>query len=218
VAHNSISGSRAFSYDFGLDGAAVEVYGATGASVHHNLAVDNDTFVELGNPRSADNLFEFNVVLSSRERSSFLVTRGAGSELGPVHGTVARRNTVRLTGPSSQGFVCHAGCDRHLLTLEGNIIDVSWKIGFADGPLVERRNLFRGQRAEFDVDRTSRWGAPGFRDAASGDLRPAGGSPAVDRGVPTRLLRDFRGLPARLDGDRDGRARPDIGAYELPGR
>src|SRR5205823_10326591 len=41
VSFNTISGSDAFSYDYGRDGAAVEVYGATGSNVHHNVAVNN---------------------------------------------------------------------------------------------------------------------------------------------------------------------------------
>ena len=39
VSFNTIAGHDAFSHDYGRDGAAVEVYGATGSNVHHNLAV-----------------------------------------------------------------------------------------------------------------------------------------------------------------------------------
>jgi hypothetical protein len=48
VSFNTISGHDTASYDYGRDGAAVEVYGATGSNVHHNLAFDNDAFSELG--------------------------------------------------------------------------------------------------------------------------------------------------------------------------
>src|SRR5207247_4087486 len=55
VAYNHISGSVAFSYDYGQDGAAVEIYKGQGNSLHHNTAVDNHAFSELGDPRTRDN-------------------------------------------------------------------------------------------------------------------------------------------------------------------
>ncbi len=71
VLNNQISGSDAFSYDYGRDGAAVEVYGGQGNHVHHNLAIDNDAFTELGNSRSRDNTFAYNVVRSSLAPTRF---------------------------------------------------------------------------------------------------------------------------------------------------
>mgnify|MGYP003694220303 CR=1 FL=1 len=95
VASNRISGSDAFSYDYGRDGAAVEVYGGQGNNVHHNVAVDNHDFSELGNPRSADNTFAYNLVRSSLAGSTFLVTRGGASSLGPVtHTRVSQQHRL----------------------------------------------------------------------------------------------------------------------------
>ena len=53
VSFNTISGSDAFSYDYGRDGAAVEVYGATGP-YHVEYRVegreDDGRFTPLGHP------------------------------------------------------------------------------------------------------------------------------------------------------------------------
>jgi len=35
VAHNTISGSDAFSFDYRRDGSAIEVFGARGSRIHH---------------------------------------------------------------------------------------------------------------------------------------------------------------------------------------
>ena len=110
VAHNTISGSDTFSYDYGRDGAAVEIYGGQGNSIHHNVAVDNHAFSELGDPRTRDNTFGYNLVFSSLPDSTFLVTRGGQDGHGPVANTRLINNTVVMTGPGSQGFVCHGGC------------------------------------------------------------------------------------------------------------
>lgn len=215
VAYNTISGCDAFSYDYGRDGAAVEVYGGRRNRIHHNLALDNDAFAELGNPRSERNTYWVNVIRSSLPRSTFLVTRGARSRLGPVLRTTALHNTVVLTGATSQGVVCHAGCSPNILTLRNNIIQAVWKVGFADGPFAEGNNLFSGGALEFTQRTSSRIGNPLFRNLSRGNLRLRPSSPAIDAGAAVGIPRDFDGRRIPADGDGDGVALPDLGAFEF---
>jgi hypothetical protein len=220
VAYNRISGSDAFSYDYGRDGAAVEVYGGQGNNVHHNVAVDNHDFSELGNPRSADNTFAYNLVRSSLAGSTFLVTRGGASSLGPVTHTRVYNNTVYLSGSSSQGFVCYAGCSPDILTLRDNIIQAVWKVGYADAPFDENDDLFYKGKLQFRRGRRSLVTKPRFV-APPSNLRLRRGSPAIDRGVDLGYRRDLAGRRVPLDGDGNGRAAVDLGAYEYglgPGR
>ena len=56
--------------------------------------------------------------------------------------------------------------------------------------------------------------APGFVDAGARDLRLLPGSPPVDQGVTTGIGQDLDGLPLPVDGDGDGTAATDVGAYE----
>jgi len=58
---------------------------------------------------------------------------------------------------------------------------------------------------------------PGFRDAAHGNYRLAPGSPLVDKGMPgtSGLSLDLDGSPRLQDGNSDGTAVRDLGAYEL---
>jgi hypothetical protein len=61
--------------------------------------------------------------------------------------------------------------------------------------------------------------APLFEDAAAGDFRLAAGSPLVDvgeRAGAMGLAFDLDGLERSSDGDGDGVALPDLGAYERP--
>jgi hypothetical protein len=220
VAYNRISGSDAFSYDYGRDGAAVEVYGGQGNNVHHNVAVDNHDFSELGNPRSADNTFAYNLVRSSLAGSTFLVTRGGASSLGPVMHTRVYNNTVYLSGSSSQGFVCYAGCSPDILTLRDNIIQAVWKVGYADAPLDENNDLFYKGKLQFRRGRRSLVTNPRFV-APPSNLRLRRGSRAIDRGVDLGYRRDLAGRRVPLDGNGNGRAAVDLGAYEYglgPGR
>jgi hypothetical protein len=213
VAYNTISGSDAFSYDYGRDGAAVEVNGKNN-SIHHNLALDNDAFTELGNSRSSDNTYAYNVVRSSLDRSVFLITRGAASGYGPVLRTNLFNNTVLLTGSSSQGFVCHDGCGPDVLTMRNNIIQAAGKVGYADAPFDEDYNLFYGGQLQITKGRHSVAADPRFADPAGGNLHLRAASPAVDRGVEVGYRQDFDGAPVPVDGDGDGRATPDLGAFE----
>ncbi|MGH2771536.1 MAG: right-handed parallel beta-helix repeat-containing protein [Actinomycetota bacterium] len=215
VAFNTISGSDAFSYDYGRDGSAVEIYGGRDNHVHHNRAADNDTFAELGDARASGNVFAYNVVTSVLADSIFLVTRGSASSFGPVTGTTAANNTVVLSGSRSQGFVCHAGCDATILKMRNNVIEAVWKAGYADGAFDEENNVFWGGQAQFQMSSSAVFADPLFSDRTKGDFRLAFSSPGVDRGSDAGYAVDFNGLPVPIDGNRDGVKAPDSGAYEF---
>jgi uncharacterized repeat protein (TIGR01451 family) len=59
---------------------------------------------------------------------------------------------------------------------------------------------------------------PRFVNAANGDFRLQGDSPAIDAGdnapLPTDVTTDLAGEPRRVDGDEDGNPVVDMGAYE----
>ena len=137
LAYNQISGSDAFSYDYGRDGCAIEIYGASGTKAHDNVAVDNNCFVELGRPpeRAArDNAFQNNRIssyqsgterLAAGSEASALITRGPNDWFGPVERTTFSGNTVTLTGHGRvSGLVCYAGCTSSTLTLRNNTVQV----------------------------------------------------------------------------------------------
>ncbi|MGH8881135.1 MAG: NosD domain-containing protein, partial [Stackebrandtia sp.] len=217
VAHNEISGSDAFSYDYGRDGSAIEVYGAQHSFVHHNLATENNGFLELGHPRSKDNRIAYNVVSSSTEEAEGIVTRGAQDGFGPVLRTIVDNNTIYLSGSGSQGFVCYAGCGTDIFTLRNNIVQAGLKVGYADGKFLDRHNVFFGGVREFQPDSSDIITDPRFRDPVTGDLRLLASSPAIDAGTALGYRADFAGDPVPADGNGDHVVAPDAGAYEHRG-
>jgi hypothetical protein len=214
VAWNVISGQFAMSYDYGMDGSAVEVYGAQGARIDHNVARDNNTFSELGDPRTRNTTYAYNVVTGSQDDATFLITRGAQSSWGPVLNTTLIHNSVLLTGAHSQGFICHGGCNARILTMRANVISAVAKSGYADGPFAGGGNLYDGGLRQFTMRPDDRVGHPLFVDGAGGDLELRTGSPAVDRSTTYGYAFDARRQSLPRDGNGDGVARADVGALE----
>ena len=195
VAYNTISGSDSPSFDYGRDGAAVEIYKGQGNHIHHNTAVDNHTFSELGDPRTSDNTFAYNLVLSSLPDSTFLVTRGGADGYGPVANTRLLNNTVVMTGPGSEGFVCHGGCNGGVLTMRNNIIQAVHKAGYADGAFDEDYNFYSG-KTQFPLGPNSAAGEPGVQQPRQRRLPSGPGQPSRRQ----RRRRRIRRGPGRPPG------------------
>ena len=212
VAYNTITDNIANSADFGTDGSAVEIYGGIGTVVHHNIASNNRTFTELGNPRSADTTYAYNQVTSSLDESEFLITRGAEDYFGPVAGTVAVNNSVKLTGSKSTGFVCYAGCTTSMFSFYNNVLDVAGRIGNLEGSMTGGNNVYwRGSMYSIKLMPGDRYVDPQFRGSR---LVPSTKSPLVDAGRPSSTKKDLGGRKVGVDGNGDGKRGTDIGAYE----
>ena len=224
IAYNYFSGNRAWcSYDFGIEGASVEVYEAQRNVIHHNLSVDDYTFSELGSSsrrEARDNVYAYNRYVSSLPVSQFLVLRGAGAHFGPTPGTRAFHNTVYLSNPDqSQGVVCYSGCGPDMLELRNNILWVEWKGVYADAAFAESNNVYWRSDgrpllqffgAGSSMSASSLIADPRFSNAAGGDLTLRSDSPAIGAGAPLDLgfERDATGVPLPIG------TPPSIGAHE----
>ncbi len=242
------------------NGDAIEIYGddnssASDNNIHHNLAIDNKTFSELGHSQNnstvSGNTYSFNVIRGSLPASycpgsgatcsvggqgdyrglSALVTRGVGDGYGPVYNTKFLNNTIYLTGSCSQGIVC-SNCATNILTVKNTISVAAWKgayFGVALGDInynILRRtgtesNPFHCQGPSGACPAQANGPAhgtdPQFSDASAWDLHPTGcASPPLDAGIMiSGLSADFDSVPIPQDGDANGSAAPDIGAYEV---
>ncbi len=212
VAYNTITDNWAPSADFGTDGSAVEIYGGIGSLVHHNTAANNRTFTELGNARSADSTFAYNQVTSNLRDTEFLITRGDADQFGPVRGTVAVNNSVRLTGANSLGFSCYAGCTAGYFMLYNNVLDVAGRIGYLEGSMSGGNNVYWGGSMDgLRLMAGDRYVNPQFR---GGRMVPSTRSPLVDSARPAPMKKDLDGRRVGVDGNGDGKRGADIGAFE----
>ncbi len=160
-SHNEISFNRlarcsAPSHDYGTDGGAFEVFGnVTGDYIHHNWAIRNRGFLEVGGGSATDIVVSFNHSIDNGEftvihlegrfastvshlyvDNNTIVERGAGAQLLGFEGepdaeTLVFRNNVVWLGDyervANEAGYYHARNDYHLA-------QASTELGFALGP------------------------------------------------------------------------------------
>jgi hypothetical protein len=186
VAYNEISGQVACSYDYGRDGSAVEIYGGQRNYIHHNRAINNLAFTELGNGRSADNFYAYNVVASNLVGASLVVTRGAGDVFGPVARTSLYHNTGYFTTGSTQGaaVVCVGSCTTDSLVLKNNILWADMTEVYVEGSLQEGNNIYWKTGGHptlgIRISRSSRVADPQFVNPGALDFHLRATSPAIN--------------------------------------
>jgi hypothetical protein len=217
IAYNQITGSDSCSHQYGRDGSAVEIYGGQNNNIHHNRAIDNNTFVELGNSRTAHNTIAYNVVTASLKSAVFLVARGANDGWGPTVDTRAYNNSVYLTGDASFAVVCGGNCNAQILTFKNNIVWSRDRVAWVDGAWAESNNIWwspGGPRIWFTLSRTSLAVDPRYVNPAAGNLSLQAGSPAINAGTSESISAGYRFDYAKITVPERGAV--DIGAFEMP--
>jgi parallel beta-helix repeat protein len=216
IAYNAISGSNACSYDYILDGSAVEIFGgsstyaASNNNIHHNKAVNDNAFTELGkgstSPSPDNNVYAYNTYYASGiSNAIFLVTRGSGDSYGPMTHTKFYNNTAYMTGTSKNGIYCGGTCGTDVLTFKNNIIATNNSTPIPNYSTADVSNNLGWVVGSSTND-------PKFVNASTQDLHIQAGSPAIDRGTS-------ESVNAGYNKDLDNHAVPagaavDIGAYE----
>lgn len=222
VANNTISGSNACSYDYTLDGSAVEIYGGTanadasGNRIHHNKAINDNAFTELGKSSTApspdNNTYAYNTYFSSGiSNGIFLVTRGSGSVFGPITHTKAYNNTAYITGSTKNGIYCGGTCNAigdpaNVLTFKNNIIATNNATPIPTGYGADMSNNIGWVVGSATND-------PKFANAPAQDFHLLAGSAAIDTGI-------IESVNAGYAKDLDNHNVPagsgvDVGSYEF---
>jgi hypothetical protein len=215
---NTVTGSSAFSHDFGRDGSAFEIYDGSRNNIHNNKAIDNNVFSEVGRSDGAadGNVFRYNLIRSScgakcREAAG-LIIRGPGTQYGPTNSTTFEFNTVWLNGSRSRGVVCHAACPSSTVIRANILVAVQYALWLDGAGWTEQSNVINGP-SNVPLDNSSTTAPAGFVNPPK-DLHLTSGSPAIDRagGSPSGAGLDQSAAPQ--NGQCPGSGQADAGAYE----
>lgn len=173
-----------------IDESLVEMTGPKGAAIKAETSDGSDTSV------AGDGL---TVIASDSLDTSGLAVTTWPKPAYNAHVSLAN-SVIRGGGTSMSAFGSAGG----VATIDASYSDYSRGPGAAGG------------NAQINEANVTDVGDAGFVDAATGDYRLAPGSPLIDAGDPTTLAGlDFAGNPLIADGNGDGIARRDVGAYEL---
>jgi hypothetical protein len=227
IAYNYLSRNIAnCSFDFGWEGAAIEVYAAKRNNIHHNKSSEDTTFTEIGSDSngsdySEDNTFGYNLYVNTTNTNGFFATIHGGGSFGPTYRTKIYNNTVYITGTGrTEGISCSL-CSPQVLTAQNNIL---WVEGTAlwlgnastnNTNGIESHNIYWKSNGSPTVtfypagsgtiSSTSKKLNPQFINALNGDFHLVATSPAINLGY---TISDY-------NKDLDNNNVPQGGAYDI---
>jgi len=215
VSYNTLRNCRAFSYDYGLDGGAVEFYGAVNdCAVHHNWAQDCEGFLEVGggDPYGREarrNVVSTNVLIDNRR--ALLFNLGSYQYATDVEHFRFEHNTVveSRNWKAAVLFVKGELTGDELIIRNNIFAGFAWLAESVD--FTHTYNLYQGLTSghawgegEFAAD-------PRFTNRSANNLTLQANSPAIDRALDLGYPLDYAGRIIPY-----GPA-PDLGAYEYSG-
>lgn len=217
VSYNYFSGNRACSEDYGVEGASIEVYQASGNYIHHNTSINETTFSELGGTTSlpsTNNVYAFNLYVAAPDRGELLNLRGYNSSWGANVGTKFYNNTAYRV---QLGVACGFGCDASILSIHNNII---WSADhplkttiWSDGPIDEGDNIYWRSDGKPEVwinngplASNSKIADPIFVNPSANNFNLSTASPAIGKGnanaiTSLGITTDLLGVPLRAPFD-----------------
>ncbi len=219
VAHNRMIRCIAPSYDYGVDGGAVEAYGNTdGSNIHHNYAEACDSFLEVGGGSSRDIVLAHNIGYNNR---GFITLHIGGRFATIVENLTIEHNTIveaEADAPSHYLLRFSRGTPAPgAVSLRNNLFYLAGPHQMANSDaLLHENNLYHlghpYASLGYALNASELLTDPLLVDLAARDLRPGPGSPAIDAGLDLGYTHDYAGND-RLQG-----AAPDLGALETSTR
>jgi len=213
VSYNRIIDCIAASYDFGVDGGAIEWFGnADNNYVHHNLAIENAGFLEVGIGSVHGARVVYNVSINNRRFSLLNLTGNFASDVSDFR---VENNTLIEEAEAERGWVIfgfEGEPDVNTFLVRNNILYVenfqaiSNKTTFS-----HNHNLYSLQSGTvlgFNLSSDEQLADPRFIDLPNQDFHLMPSSPAIDAGIDLGYSLDFENHPVPVN------TMPDLGAFE----
>jgi hypothetical protein len=216
VSYNRFINCRAPSYDFGVDGGAVEWWNtADGVLVHHNWASGNAGFLEVGGGSARNAVVSYNVSVNNDRFAAFHLADQYGCNIENFR---IENNTIVEMPTDSKGWDVFWFSDPPLantVKLHNNILYIDWFSTVSNQPgFTHTNNLYylsNGTVLNFELGPGENLGDPAFIDLAGQNYKLLASSPAIDAGLSLDYVHDFEDETVPVN------QAPDLGAYEYQG-